>query len=79
MRQYDIWVWMPEFPLATMDRIIRKVGKVRVSRAAAMELSSVLETYGMDLAKEAIKLAEHRGAKTVTEVDVRAAASRVRV
>jgi histone H3/H4 len=31
----------------------------------------------MDLAKEAIKLAEHRGAKTVTDVDVRAAASRV--
>ena len=70
---------MPEFPLATMDRIIRKVGKVRVSKGAAMELSSVLETYGTDLAKEAIKLAEHRGAKTVTEVDVRAAASRVRV
>jgi histone H3/H4 len=70
---------MPEFPLATMDRIIRKVGKVRVSRGAAMELSAVLEAYGMELAKEAIKLAEHRGAKTVTDVDIRAAASRVRV
>jgi histone H3/H4 len=70
---------MPEFPLATMDRIIRRVGKVRVSRGAAMELSSVLEAYGMDLAKEAITLVEHRRAKTVTDVDVRAAASRVRV
>jgi histone H3/H4 len=43
-----------------------------------MELSAVLEAYGVDLAKEAIKLARHRGAKTVTEVDIRAAASSVR-
>jgi histone H3/H4 len=56
---------MPEFPLATVYRIIRKVGQVRVSRGAAMELSSVLEAYGIDLVKEAITLAEHRGAKTV--------------
>lgn len=69
---------MPEFPLAAMDRVIRKAGKVRVSRGAAMELSAILEAYTMEIAREAIKLAEHRGAKTVTEVDVRAAASRVR-
>jgi histone H3/H4 len=69
---------MPEFPLATMNRIIQKVGRARVSNSAAMELSSVLEAYGVDLAKEAIKLAEHRGAKTVTEVDVRAAVSVLR-
>lgn len=69
---------MPEFPLATMDRIVRKTGKVRVSRSAALELSSILEAYTMEIAKEAIKLTEHRGAKTVSEVDVRAAASRMR-
>lgn len=69
---------MPEFPLATMDRLIRKAGKVRVSRGAALELSAVLEAYATDLAKEAIKLAEHRGGKTINEVDVRAAASRIR-
>ena len=69
---------MPELPLTAMDRLIRKAGKVRVSRGAAMELSAVLEAYAMDLAKEAMKLAQHRGAKTVTEVDIRAAASSVR-
>lgn len=69
---------MPGFPLAVMDRIIRKAGKVRVSRGAAMELSAVLEVYAMDLAKEAIKLAGYRGAKTVSEVDIRTAASSVR-
>ena len=61
-----------------MDRLIRKVGKVRVSKGAAMELSAILEAYVMELSKEAIKLAEHRGAKTVSEVDIRAASSRVR-
>ena len=69
---------MPEFPLAVMDRLIRKVGKVRVSRGAAMELSAILEAYAIELSKEAIKLAEHRGAKTVSEIDIRAASSRVR-
>lgn len=69
---------MPEFPLAAMDRVIRKAGKVRVSRGAAMELSSILEGFAIELAAEAIKLAQHRGAKTVTDVDVRAAASRVK-
>ncbi len=69
---------MPEFPLAAMDRIVRKAGKVRVSRGAALELSSILEEYATGLAKEAIKLAGHRGAKTVGEADVRAAASRMR-
>jgi len=69
---------MPEFPLAVMDRLIRKVGKVRVSRGAAMELSAILDAYATELAKEAMKLAEHRGAKTVSEVDIRAASSRVR-
>ena len=78
LHPYDIGISMPEFPLATMNRIIQKVGRARVSNSAAMELSSVLETYGMDLAKEAIKLAEHRGAKTVTGVDVRAAVSVLR-
>jgi len=69
---------MPEFPLAVMDRLIRKVGKVRVSRGAAMELSAILGAYATELAKEAMRLAEHRGAKTVSEVDIRAASSRMR-
>ena len=70
---------MPEFPLAAMDRIVRKVGKVRVSHSAALELSSILEAYTTEISREAIKLAEHRKAKTISEIDVRAAASRVRM
>ena len=69
---------MPEFSVATMDRLIRKAAKVRVSRGAALELSAVLEEYAIELSKEAIKLTKHRGAKTVNESDIRAAVSRIR-
>jgi histone H3/H4 len=69
---------MPEFPLAMMDKLIRKAGKVRVSRSAALELSATLGAYVTEITKEAIRLATHRGGKTLSESDVRAAASRVR-
>lgn len=69
---------MPEFSVSTMDRLIRKAANVRVSRGAALELGAVLEEYAIELSKKAIKLTEHRGAKTVNESDIRAAASRIR-
>jgi len=68
-----------EFSVSTMNRIIRKAAKVRVSRGAALELSAILEEYATELSNEAIKLAKHRGAKTVNEDDIRAAASRIRM
>lgn len=61
-----------------MDRIIRKAAKVRVSRDAALELSAIIEEYATELSNEAIKLAKHRGAKTVNESDIRVAALRIR-
>ncbi|MDI6643183.1 MAG: NFYB/HAP3 family transcription factor subunit [Candidatus Hodarchaeaceae archaeon] len=65
---------MSEFSVATMVRIIRKAAKIRVSRSAALELGAVLEEYSIKVSKAALKLAEHRGAKTVNEKDIRAAA-----
>jgi histone H3/H4 len=67
---------VPELPLAAMDRIIRKAGRVRVSRGAALEMSAILETYITELTREAIKLAEHRGAKTISGSDIKTAATR---
>ncbi len=64
---------MPEFLVATMVRQIRKVAKARVSKSAALELSSVLEDYGLRISREALKLAEHRGAKTMSKEDIKAA------
>ncbi len=69
---------MSEFSLSKMDQLIRKAAKVRVSRGAALELGAILEEYAIKLSNEAIKLAKHRGAKTVKDSDIRAAASRIR-
>jgi len=38
-----------------------------------LELSAVLESLGSQVAKEAMRMAKHRGAKTVTEADIKAA------
>ena len=75
--QQLVWDGMPEFSVSVMNRLIRKAAKVRVSRGAAIELSAVLEEYAFELSKEALKLAEHRGAKTVNESDIRAATLKV--
>lgn len=66
-------VKMPEFLVATMVRLIRKAAKVRVSQSAALELGAVLEDYVTRVSKEALKLAEHRGAKTLSKEDIKAA------
>ncbi|MEA1905264.1 MAG: histone [Candidatus Hadarchaeota archaeon] len=64
---------MPVFSLSVMSRLIRRGGSVRVSQSAALELSAVLESLGGEVAREAIRLMEHRGAKTVTQDDIKAA------
>ncbi len=64
---------MPVFSLSVMSRLIRRGGGVRVSRGAALELSAVLESFGGEVAREAIGLMKHRGAKTVTEEDIKVA------
>jgi len=66
---------MSEFLVTTMVRQIRKVAKVRVSQSAALELSAVLEDYALRISKEALKLAEHRGVKTLDKDDIKAAVS----
>ncbi len=66
---------MPTFPVSAMDRLIRKASNAKVSQSAALELSAVLESFGSEIAKEAIVLANHRGAKTVTDMDIKAAIS----
>ncbi len=56
-----------------MVRLIRKVAKVRVSQSAALELSAILEDYALRVSHEGLKLAEHRGAKTLNKDDIKAA------
>lgn len=66
-------VKMSEFLVATMVRLVKKAANVRVSQSAALELSAVLEDYTLRVSKEALKLAEHRGAKTLNKNDIKAA------
>ena len=68
---------MPEFSVAAMAKLIRKVTRWRVSRSAALELDAVIGEYALKISGEALKLAQHRGAKTVNETDIRAAAAGV--
>ncbi len=67
---------MVEIPLATADRLIRKVGAKRVSEDAARALAEILEEYALSVASEAVKLAEHAGRRTVRDVDIRLASKR---
>ena len=68
----------PILPLAPVERIIRKAGADRVSADAGIELSKVLEDYGLEISREAIILAKHAGRTTVKESDIRLAVSRIK-
>ncbi|MEM1689620.1 MAG: NFYB/HAP3 family transcription factor subunit [Candidatus Hadarchaeales archaeon] len=67
--------WM-ELPLATLERLIKKAGAKRVSESAAIALGEILEEKAMEISREAIKLAEHAGRRTVRDIDIRLAAKR---
>jgi len=72
-----------EFSIASMHRIFKQVGgesgKVRVSNDAKELLRKILDEIAREIAYEAIKLTYLRGQSTVTEEDVRDAASIVLV
>lgn len=59
--------------LSAMDKIIRQAGAYRVSDKAKESMAEALEEQGKDLAREAKKLAEHAGRRTVTEKDIKLA------
>lgn len=56
--------------LAPVDRILRKAGAERVSRAAALELRDIVENFAHRMAKEAVKRTKETGRKTVFKEDV---------
>lgn len=56
--------------LAPVDRILRKVGAERVSKAAALELRDIVENFAHRMAVEAVKRTRKAGRKTVFKEDV---------
>ena len=57
-------------PLASIDKLIRKAGAHRVSEGAAKELAQHLQETAIEVAREAITLANHAGRKTVKAEDI---------
>jgi histone H3/H4 len=65
---------MTELSQAAVERIIKKAGADRVSADATLTLAEMMEEYGTFLAKEAKKMSDHAGRKTLRGSDIRMAA-----
>lgn len=61
------------FPLAPFERILKKAGAKRVSKAAMEEFAKVMEDKLLQVATEAVTLAKHAGRKTILGEDIRLA------
>jgi histone H3/H4 len=61
---------MADLPIAAVVRIAKKNGAERVGSDAAEALVAKAEKYIAQLTKEANKLAEHAGRKTIKKEDV---------
>ena len=65
---------MTELSQAAVERIIKKAGVERVSADATETLSLLMEEYGAFIAREAKKMSDHAGRKTLRGADIRMAA-----
>ncbi|MFW9994488.1 MAG: histone [Candidatus Odinarchaeota archaeon] len=63
----------PQFPLAPIDRLIRKANAKRISLDAIEELRNIIEELAFDIAKKAVVLSEHAGRKTLSREDIKLA------
>ncbi|MDO9517289.1 MAG: histone family protein [Methanosarcinaceae archaeon] len=64
---------MTIIPYAPVERLIRSAGAYRVSETAGIALAEILEQYGLEISREAIKLTEHAKRKTVKAEDIKLA------
>ncbi|MDD1696105.1 MAG: NFYB/HAP3 family transcription factor subunit [Methanoregula sp.] len=65
---------MTELSLSAVERIIKKAGAERISADATETLAVLMEEYGVFLSKEAKKMSDHAGRKTLRGSDIRMAA-----
>jgi histone H3/H4 len=65
---------MTELSQAAVERIMKKAGAKRISADATETLAVLMEEYGVFLAKEAKKMSDHAGRKTLRGSDIQMAA-----
>jgi len=65
---------MTELSRAAVERILKKSGTGRISADATTALISLMEEYGLFLSREARKMSDHAGRKTIRGEDIRMAA-----
>jgi histone H3/H4 len=65
---------MTELSRSAVERIMKKSGAGRVSADATTTLADLMEEYGAFIAREAKKMSDHAGRKTVRGSDISMAA-----
>ena len=60
-------------PLFTFERIARKAGIKRISHDAVEELRDIIEEYGEEIARKAVRFATHANRLTVLKRDIKLA------
>ena len=70
---------MVDLPIAAVNRIAKKNGAERVGSDAAAALLAKTEAYIANLTKEANRLAQHAGRKTIKEEDIDLAVKWIKV
>jgi histone H3/H4 len=68
------YVLMTELSRSAVERIIKKAGATRVSADATDTLAEMMEEYGVFLSREAKKMSDHAGRRTLRGSDIRMAA-----
>lgn len=66
-----------DLPLTPFKRILKQAGSKRVSKSACEAFAEVMVDYISRLSKEAAKLAEHAGRRTILDSDVRLARKKI--
>ncbi|MCK9590778.1 MAG: NFYB/HAP3 family transcription factor subunit [Methanoregula sp.] len=65
---------MTELSHSAVERLMKKAGAERVSGDATETLIVLMEEYAISLAREAKKMSDHAGRKTLRGSDIRMAA-----
>lgn len=65
---------MTELSQAAVERIMKNAGAGRISADATKTLAVLMEEYGAFITKEAKKMSDHAGRKTLRGSDIRIAA-----